>query len=183
MVTEAFRVFINNLFCNRHPLIHPGTTMNTGVKGWAQQPSSCWKECDCGRCVRMRGQVSKSVLMRLLQRRTEYVGVEKESERGRHSGHVFDVETPAHVSPVNNGRTDGCAGPRSLSACLHAALFPLPKECFSSLVNFVIAVAYHFCLNLPATFSQPCTKCHFRTQYQQFYFLPSRHQTVTRLLN
>ena len=55
----------------------------------------------------MRGQVSKSVLMRLLQRRTEYVGVEKESERGRHSGDVFDVETPrTHVSPVNNGRTD-----------------------------------------------------------------------------
>ena len=26
------------------------------------------------------------------------------------------------------------------------------------LVKFVPAVAYHFCLNLPATFSQPCTK-------------------------
>ena len=26
---------------------------------------------------------------------------------------------------------------------------------FPSLVNFVAAVAYHFCLNLPATFSQP----------------------------
>ena len=29
------------------------------------------------------------------------------------------------------------------------------KKCFPGLVNFVIAVAFHFCLNLPATFSQP----------------------------
>ena len=42
-----------------------------------------------------------------------------------------------------------------------------PKECFPGLVNFVTAVAYHFCLNLPRAFSQPgkhsfgdpCTKC------------------------
>ena len=26
---------------------------------------------------------------------------------------------------------------------------------FAGLVNFIIAVAYHFCLNLPAAFSQP----------------------------
>ena len=30
-----------------------------------------------------------------------------------------------------------------------------PKECFPGLVNFVTAVAYHFCLNLPRAFSQP----------------------------
>ena len=30
-----------------------------------------------------------------------------------------------------------------------------PKECFPGLVNFVTAVAYHFCLNLPIAFSQP----------------------------
>ena len=30
-----------------------------------------------------------------------------------------------------------------------------PKECFPGLVNFVIAVAYHSCLNLPRAFSQP----------------------------
>ena len=29
-----------------------------------------------------------------------------------------------------------------------------PKECYPGLVNFVIAVAYHFCLNLPGAFSQ-----------------------------
>ena len=43
----------------------------------------------------------------------------------------------------------------------------LPKECFPSFVNFVTAVAYHFCLTLPRAFSQPgkhsfgnpCTYC------------------------
>ena len=30
-----------------------------------------------------------------------------------------------------------------------------PKECFPGLVNFVSAVAYHLCLNLPRAFSQP----------------------------
>ena len=30
-----------------------------------------------------------------------------------------------------------------------------PKECFPGLVNFVTAVAYHFCLNLPENFLQP----------------------------
>ena len=30
-----------------------------------------------------------------------------------------------------------------------------PKECFPGLVNFVIAVAYHFFLALPAAFTQP----------------------------
>ena len=30
----------------------------------------------------------------------------------------------------------------------------LPKECFTGLVNFVISVAYHFCLNLPTAFSR-----------------------------
>ena len=30
-----------------------------------------------------------------------------------------------------------------------------PKECFPGLVNFVTAVAYHLCLNLPRAFSQP----------------------------
>ena len=42
-----------------------------------------------------------------------------------------------------------------------------PKECFPGLVNFVTAVAYHFCLNLPIASSQPgkhsfgdhCTYC------------------------
>ena len=42
-----------------------------------------------------------------------------------------------------------------------------PKESFPGLENFVTAVAYHLCLNLPATFSQPgndsfgdpCTLC------------------------
>ena len=30
-----------------------------------------------------------------------------------------------------------------------------PKECFLGLVNFVTAVAYHFCLKLPRAFLQP----------------------------
>ena len=30
-----------------------------------------------------------------------------------------------------------------------------PKECFPCLVDFVSAVAYHFCLNLPRAFLQP----------------------------
>ena len=30
-----------------------------------------------------------------------------------------------------------------------------PNECFPGLVNFVPAVAYHFCLNMPRAVSQP----------------------------
>ena len=30
-----------------------------------------------------------------------------------------------------------------------------PKECFPGLVNFVTAVAYHLCLNLPTAVLQP----------------------------
>ena len=33
-----------------------------------------------------------------------------------------------------------------------------PKVLVRDLVKFVPAVAYHFSLDLPATFSQPCTK-------------------------
>ena len=44
------------------------------------------------------------------------------------------------ISPVNE-------------SCLHVQ--GSPKECFPGLVNFVTAVAYHFCLNLPRAFSQP----------------------------
>ena len=31
----------------------------------------------------------------------------------------------------------------------------VPKECLPGLVNFVTAVSYHFCLSLPAAFTQP----------------------------
>ena len=42
-----------------------------------------------------------------------------------------------------------------LISARHLYIQGSPKECFPGLVNFVTAVAYHFCLNFPATFSQP----------------------------
>ena len=51
--------------------------------------------------------------------------------------------------------------PSAKFPCLHlrapspAPLYGLAKRWVPGLVNFVPAVAYHFCLNLPAAFSQP----------------------------
>ena len=42
-----------------------------------------------------------------------------------------------------------------LISARHLYIQGSPKECFPGLVNFVTAVAYHFCLNLPRAFSQP----------------------------
>ena len=42
-----------------------------------------------------------------------------------------------------------------LISARHLYIQGSPKECFPGLVNFVTAVAYHFCLNLSRAFSQP----------------------------
>ena len=44
-----------------------------------------------------------------------------------------------------------CVIPGTAVSALHGS----PKESFPGLVNFVTAVAYHLCLNLPRAFSQP----------------------------
>ena len=58
-----------------------------------------------------------------------------------------------------------------------------PKECFPGLVNFVTAVAYHFCLNLPRAFSQP-GKHSFGDPCTHFSLVfPKRHHDASWMIH
>ena len=52
------------------------------------------------------------------------------------------------------------------------------KRPFPGLVNFVPAVAYHFCLNLPAAFSQPGNGL-LADPFKNFFLQPRQPQAIT----
>ena len=75
------------------------------------------------------------------------------------SGGFGEFESQPRDHPLMMSATHSDFVSFDLLLGIHEAMKPpllgSPKECFPGLVNFVIAVAYHFYLTLPVVFSQP----------------------------
>ena len=80
-----------------------------------------------------------------------YGGVRKhESRRGRRKVNWGTFMTPARATK-HGGSTGLCTGNGIVTLCVQGSA----KRRSPGLVNSVAAVAYHFCLALPAAFTQP----------------------------